>query len=575
VSGPAWEEPLGALPQADGTTVFRVWAPRAEAVAVRLDSGDHALEPAGEGVFAGRLPAAPGDDYRLVLDGADAWPDPFSRWQPEGVLGPSRVLDLDALTRTIRPGRPVPPKELVLYELHVGTFTAEGTFDAAIGRLEDLRELGVTAIELMPVATFPGDRNWGYDGLYTFAPHPAYGGPEGLARLVDAAHEAGIAVLLDVVYNHLGPGNEAIEAFGPFMTGRYGTPWGKAVNYDGPDSGAVREWAIRNALQWIAGYRMDGLRLDAVHAIFDAGARPMLAELCDRVRAAAPGVLLVAESDRNDPRTIRPVEAGGLGFDAQWADEFHHALHVLLTGERDGYYADFGAVAQLAKAFRRPFVYDGGYSAERRRRHGAPAFDREPWRFVVFGQNHDQVGNRAFGDRLPDEALRLAAFCTLLSPFTPMLWMGEEYGERRPFQFFTDHVDPFIADATREGRRREFAHFAAFAGEVPDPQDVATFERSTLEPGGGDPALLGLYRRLIALRPELAPECEPVAADEQGRTLRLRRGDIELLANFAPAPARIATDGSEIVLSTHDGVELSRGEALLPARAGAAVRCRR
>jgi len=426
----------------------------------------------------------------------------------------------------------------------------------------------------MPVATFPGDRNWGYDGLYTFAPHPAYGGPEGLARLVDAAHEAGIAVLLDVVYNHLGPGNEALEAFGPFLTDRYGTPWGQAVNYDGPDSGAVREWAIRNALQWVVDYRMDGLRLDAVHSIFDAGARPLLAELCDRVHAAAPGALLVAESDRNDPRTIRPPEAGGLGFDAQWADEFHHALHVLLTGERDGYYADFGEVAQLGKAFRRPFVYDGTYSLERRRRHGAPAFDRDPHRFVVFCQNHDQVGNRAFGDRLPSEALRLAAFCTLLSPFVPMLWMGEEYGERRPFQFFTDHVDPFIADATREGRRREFAHFAAFAGEVPDPQDVATFRRSALDPAAGDAALADLYRRLLALRLLLAPECETIAADEEGRTLRLRRGDIELLANFAPVPARIATDGGEMVLTTHDEVRLNEGEILLPARAGAAVRCR-
>ncbi|MDX6555428.1 MAG: maltooligosyltrehalose trehalohydrolase, partial [Miltoncostaeaceae bacterium] len=449
----------------------------------------------------------------------------------------------------------------------------EGTFDAAIGRLTGLRDLGVTAIELMPIATFPGDRNWGYDGLYTFAPHAAYGGPEGLARLVDAAHEAGMAVLLDVVYNHLGPGSEALEAFGPFLTDRYGTPWGHAVNFDGPDSGAVREWAIRNALQWVEGYRMDGLRMDAVHAIFDAGARPVLAELCDRVHAAAPGALLVAESDRNDPRTVRPTDVGGLGFDAQWADEFHHALHAILTGERDGYYADFGTVGQLAKAFRRPFVYDGGYSPERRRRHGAPAFDRAPWRFVVFGQNHDQVGNRAIGDRPPEETLRLAAFCTLLSPFVPMLFMGEEYGERRPFQFFTDHVDPFIADATREGRRREFAHFAAFAGDVPDPQDPATFVRSTLDPAGGDAALADLYRRLIALRAGLARECEPLAVDEEAGTLRLRRGDIELLANFAPAPARITTDGGEVVLSTHE-IELERGVATLPPWAGAAVRCR-
>ena len=564
-----WERPLGAFPEEGEMTSFRVWAPRAEGVAVRLGSQDHPLEAAGHGVFTGRLPAAAGDDYLLVLDGTDAWPDPFSRWQPHGVRGPSRILDLGALRIAPGPGRP--PAELVIYELHVGTFTPGGTFAAAIEPLDRLRELGVTAIELMPVATFPGARNWGYDGLYTYAPHPAYGGPQGLAELVDGAHAAGLAVILDVVYNHLGPGGEALEAFGPFLTDRYGTPWGRAVNYDGPESGAVREWAVQNACQWTRDYRIDGLRLDAVHAVYDAGARPLLAELCERVRAEAPGALLVAESDRNDPRTIRPAAEGGLGFDAQWADEFHHALHVLLTGERDGYYADFGQVGQLAKAFGRPFVYDGGFSEERRRRHGAPAGDRAPHQFVVFAQNHDHVGNRALGDRLPEPALRLAAFCALLSPFVPLLFMGEEYGERRPFQFFTDHVDPFIAEATREGRRREFAHFTGFGKDVPDPQDPETFARSTLDPSAGDPALTALYRELIALRATLDPETAEAAADEEARTLRVRRGDVDLLANFGAREARLATAGGEVLLSTHR-VRLDDGAATLPALAGAAVR---
>ncbi len=343
-----------------------------------------------------------GDDYRFVLDDGRRFPDPCSRCQPEGVRGPSRVVDPAAFAWTADGWTGLRRDALVIYELHVGTFTPEGTFAAAAGRLADLRDLGVTAIELMPVATFPGARNWGYDGLYAWAPHPAYGGPEGLAALVDAAHGHGLGVILDVVYNHLGPGSEALEAFGPYLTGRYGTPWGDAVNFDDRDSGAVREWAIQNACMWVRDYRIDGLRVDAVHAIHDEGARHLVAELCERVAAASDGAAVtIAESDLNDPRVVREHGLGGWGFDAQWSDDFHHALHARLTGERDGYYADYADLAALAAATGRPFVYQGGYSAFRRRRHGAPDGGVPAERFVVCSQNHDQIGNRALGERPP------------------------------------------------------------------------------------------------------------------------------------------------------------------------------
>jgi maltooligosyltrehalose trehalohydrolase len=566
-----WERPLGALPDGDAT-LFRVWAPHAEAVAVRAEGGAHPLEAEGHGVFAGRAPLRPGDLYRLELAGGEGaratWPDPVSRSQPEGVRGPSQVVDPAAFAWSDAGWRGLRLEELVLYELHVGTFSPEGTFAGVVPALRRLRELGVTAIELMPVATGPGARGWGYDGLYAYAPHPAYGGPEGLAALVDAAHAEGIGVVLDVVYNHAGPGSEALEAFGPFFTDRYGTPWGRAINYDGPDSGGVREWALQNAEMWVRDFHVDGLRVDAVHAVYDAGARPVLAELCARVKAAAPRALVIAESDRNDPRTITPSREGGLGFDAQWADEFHHALRAALTGERDGYYEDFGRLGQVGKAMGRPFVFDGDFSPHRRRRHGAPAGHLPPERFVVFAQNHDQVGNRALGDRLAPELLPLAAFCTLLSPFTPMLFMGEEHGERRPFAYFTDHIDPGIAEATREGRRREFAHFVAFADEVPDPQDPETFMRSKLDPAGGDAAVADLYRRLLALRPQLPRETDAAEADEQAGLLRLRRGRYELVANFGAERARVPSAGRELVLATHPAA-LADGVLELPGKAGA------
>ena len=487
---------LGAVPLASGLTQFRVWAPHANSVAVLARE----LEPAGDGFWGGDVAASPGDDYRFVLDGAYAWPDPCSRWQPEGVRGPSRILDADAFE--IAPGPELSLDEIVLYELHVGTCSREGTFDGVIPRLAGLRELGVTAIELMPVATFPGNRGWGYDGLYPFAPHPAYGGPEGLARLVDAAHREGLGVVLDVVYNHIGPGNEALRAFGPYFTDRFGeTPWGEALDYS---QAGVREWAIQNAELWVGEYGIDGLRLDAVHAVEDDSDRHVLAELADRVRAASPGALVISEMG---PPDFRPLT--DWGHDAMWLDGLHHALHVALTGEQDGYYADFdGSMRSIAAELARP----------------------EGPCIVACAQNHDQIGNRALGDRLPAAKRRVAAAVVLFSPLTPLLFQGEEYGESAPFQYFTDHIDPLIAAATREGRHREFefAGFAGFSGAVPDPQDEAAFERSKLTPGNPEE----LYARLLGLRRELPRELE-VACEEQARTLELRRGRAMLRVDFA------------------------------------------
>jgi maltooligosyltrehalose trehalohydrolase len=570
-----WERPLGAIPHGDGTVEFRVWAPRAEVVSVRLGREDHPLSDEGFGVRSARIEAAPGDDYWFVLDGRRL-PDPCTRWQPKGLRGPSRVVDVKAFAWSDDGWRGVASRDLVLYELHIGTFTPEGTFDAAIERLPGLAELGVTAIEVMPVAEFPGARGWGYDGVYLSAAQSSYGGPEGFQRLVDAAHAAGVAVVLDVVYNHLGAsGVKAMEAFGPYFTDKYETFWGKAINYDDSGCDPVREWVLQSAEGWVRDFHVDGLRLDAVHAIFDQSARPLLRELADRVHALRERVVVITESGLNDPKVTRPAEQGGWGHDAAWADDFHHALRTLLTGDREGYYAEFGSVEDLAKAYRRPFVHDGQYSTFRGRRFGAPAFDRPVEEFVVFAQNHDQVGNRALGDRLPAEVRRLAAFCTLLSPYVPMLFMGEEHGEQAPFRFFSDHIDKRIATATREGRRREFAAFAAFSGEeVPDPQAVETFEASKLTWRGDDPGLRELYTALLRVRRELPPgDVDDVAVfdDLGGPQLAVRRGPFTLFCNFADGPVSRALRATEVVLATHEA--RIEGEGVwLPSMAGALVR---
>ncbi|MCU1452599.1 MAG: treZ [Acidimicrobiales bacterium] len=570
-----WELPLGARPTPRGTTVFRAWAPAAEEVAVRIGDQDHEARRGLLGVWEAELPAIHGDDYEFVLDGT-AWPDPWSRWQPEGIRGPSRILDPERFDWTSQ--RPVlDRRDLVVYELHVGTFSAEGTFDGAIAHLAALRDLGVTAVELMPINEFPGRRGWGYDGTHIAAAHSAYGGPEGLQRLVDAAHRQGLGVILDVVYNHVGAsGTPNLEAFGPWFTDRYHTFWGMAPNYDDADSGAVREWVLQSAEGWVRDFRIDGLRVDACHAIYDQGARHLLAELSERVRRQWPHTVVIAESGLNDPKVTRPSEVGGWGFDADWSDDFHHALRALLTGDMSGWYADFGSVAQLAKAYHRPYVFDGGWSPYRSRRFGAPAADRRPEQFVVFSQNHDQVGNRALGDRLPSTARPLAALCTLLAPFTPMLFMGEEYGEQAPFQFFTDHIDADIADATREGRRREFARFVEFTGdEVPDPQDPATFERSKLQ-RRVDPGLQALYRRLLTVRRDLPDVEVDTEVDEDARWLRVERGAYDLVCNFAAYAQPVPCRGHEVVVATHDttadDIDRVAGTVHLPPLAGVLLR---
>jgi len=488
---------LGAIPVGPGQVEFRVWAPRAESVAVRLDDAEHALERADDGTWSRDVSARAGDDYSFVLDGGTALSDPCSRWQPEGVRGPSRVVDTRAFDIAPRAGLNL--DELVIYELHVGTFTADGTFDGVVPRLRGLRELGITAIELMPVATFPGNRNWGYDGLYNFAAHPVYGGPHGLARLVDAAHREGLAVILDVVYNHIGPGSQAIAAFGPYFTDRHDTFWGDAIDYT---QKGVREWAIQNAQLWTNEYKIDGLRLDAVHAIYDESEPHVLAELKQRVDA-----LVISEMNHED---LRPLEEWG--HDAMWLDNLHHELHVLLTGEKTGYFKDFGTIDGLIRELRRAI----------------------PERFVVCAQNHDQVGNRAFGDRLAPDAHRVALACVLFSLQTPLVFMGEEYDEQNPFLFFTDHIDPAIAEATREGRRREVARTSGSSGEAPDPQAVQTFERSKLTPREPDP----LFLELLALRRTM-PRTLDIAVD--GKRVRLTRGETTLILDLDARAVELRT----------------------------------
>jgi maltooligosyltrehalose trehalohydrolase len=566
------ERRLGAYPLGDGRAEFRVWAPAPREIRLRVGGREHALADAGLGVFEAVVQAEPGEDYLYVVDGSEL-PDPATRWQPEGLRCPSRLLDTTAFAWQDAGFAPPPLRDSVLYELHVGTFTPEGTFDAAIGKLAALRELGVTTIELMPVAEFPGRHGWSYDGVYLSAAQSSYGGPLGLQRFVDAAHREGLAVVLDVVHNHVGAsGAGALEAFGPYFTDKHETFWGRGMNYDDRGADAVREWVLQSVEGWLRDFHLDGLRLDAVHAIADDSPEHLVAAVARRAHAARAGAVVIAESGMNDPKVMRPVERGGWGCDAAWADDFHHALRTLLTGEHDGWYADFGRIADLAKAYRRPHVHDGTWSEFRGRRFGAPAGDVPPEAFVVFAANHDQVGNRAFGDRLMGEVAPLAAFCTLLSPFTPMLFQGEEYGERAPFQFFSDHIDEEIATATREGRREEFAAFAAFADEVPDPQDPATFAASKLT-GEGEPALRELYAALLRARRALpAGDADAVDFDEHAGWLSVRRGDYTMLANFSRNPVHVPHDGAvETVVATHHAT-LEPGFVVLAPQSGVLIR---
>jgi maltooligosyltrehalose trehalohydrolase len=515
----AWPEsvtPLGAR-LVGGRCTFGLWAPTAQRAELRvLSPAETTVEMTAQerGYFAATVDGvAPDARYLFRLNGSLERPDPASRHQPEGVHGPSAVVP-HRFDWTDDAWKGIPLERYVIYELHVGTFTKEGTFDAIVPRLAELADLGITALELMPVAQFPGTRNWGYDGVYPFAVQDSYGGPAGLKRLVDACHAAGIAVVLDVVYNHLGPEGNYLGDFGPFFTDRYHTPWGRAINFDGPHSDEVRRYFIDNALQWVDEFHIDALRLDAIHAILDTSARPFLQELASvvhaRARHLARRVHLIAESDLGDPRVIRSASLGGHGLDAQWIDDFHHALHALLTGETQGYYADFGEPRHLADALAAGYVYTGQYSRFRQRRHGAAPSGIRAVQLVVCAQNHDQVGNRMRGDRLSSivdfEQLKVAAAATLLAPFTPLLFMGEEYGERAPFPFFVSHGDPALVEAVRRGRSEEFAAFE-WSGRPPDPQAEETFTAAILDWGARGRAehalLLRVYRTLLALRREI------------------------------------------------------------------------
>ncbi|MEU2356042.1 malto-oligosyltrehalose trehalohydrolase [Streptomyces misionensis] len=566
---------------------FEVWAPQADRVTLQCEGVAHPLgrDPERAGWWRGEAEAGDGARYGFALDDGPVLPDPRSRRQPDGPDGLSAVVEHERYTwRADWPGRALPGA--VLYELHVGTYTPEGTLDAAAARLGHLAELGVTHVELMPLCPFPGRHGWGYEGVSPWAVHEPYGGPEALKRFVDRAHELGLAVILDVVHNHLGPSGNHLPRFGPYFTDAYTTPWGAAVNLDAPGSDEVRAFLIGSALAWLRDYRLDGLRLDAVHALYDTRARHFLEELSAAVDdlAAELGrpLSLIAESDLNNPRFITPRAEHGLGLHAQWNDDFHHALHTALTGESQGYYADFARApfAALAKTLTGGYFHDGTYSSFRGRHHGRP-LDRA-WvgghRLLGYSQTHDQVGNRAQGDRLSAHLspglLACAATLVLTAPFTPMLFMGEEWAAGTPWQFFTDHTDPELAEAVRRGRRREFAAHGWAEEDVPDPQDPATRERSCLdwsEPGRPPHArVLDWYRRLIALRREQPDLTDPdladtkVAYDEEARWLAFRRGDVRVAVNLGKDPAAIPLGSRPaLVLAAWEPVAAPGADGLL------------
>lgn len=534
----------------DGDTVeWRVWARASARVDLVLIEGDRRhlvpMEKEDRGCFQHIKEIVPeGQRYAYSLDGGPDRPDPCSLWQPDGVHGHSAVVRPERFRWTDQTWRGVCRDDLVFYELHVGTFTKEGTFAAIIPRLPQLRELGITAVQLMPVAQFPGTRNWGYDGVGLYAAQNSYGGPYELQKLVDACHVAGLAIFLDVVYNHLGPEGNYLAEFGPYFADRDKTPWGSAVNYDSAGCNPVRDYVIQNAQMWVEEFHFDGLRLDAVHAIYDFGARHILRDIKERVEQVAKRtgrtIHVIAESDLNDPRLLHPVERGGYDLDGQWADDFHHAVHTWLTGEHRGYYADFGKASHLANVLKSPFVYAGNYSTHRERNHGAPADGLSGDRFIVCIQNHDQVGNRPRGERLISllgtwEEHRLASCLLLLSPYLPLLFMGEEYGEERPFPFFCSFTESALIQAVREGRKREFADFVT-NGEIPDPHAEETSASASLTwkwpDGTANAGLRSLYRDLLRARREWPAlrdfdrrEVRLLPDAESGPVLELARGD--------------------------------------------------
>ena len=572
---------------------FRVWAPRAERMGVVVDGTRHEMERQPRGWWTAAVePAGPGSQYGFLPDEEEKpLPDPQSQWQPEGVHGLSVLIDHSAFRWSDTEWRPRTLASSVIYELHLGTFTPEGTLDGAIGRLDYLAELGITHVELMPLAAAEGERGWGYDGVALFAPLPAYGGPEAVKRFVDAAHARGMAVLIDVVYNHFGPSGNYTGRFGPYITELHMTPWGGAVNFEDAGSAEVREFFIANALMWLRDYHMDGLRVDAVHAFVDRSATHFLRQLEEEVRAlgnhTGKQYVVIAESDLNNPRLVQAREAGGYGLDAQWSDDFHHALWTVLTGERSGYYEDFGSMADLAKALKEVFVYQGQYSPYRRRNHGRPVGSLPADRFLGYIQNHDQIGNRAQGERLSHLVdlgrAKIAAALVLLGPFVPMLFQGEEFAASAPFQYFTQFEDKELGRLVSEGRRREFVSFGWAPEQVPDPQDEATFLRSKLnwaEIGEGEHAeILDWYRRLIALRrSESALTCgmlqrESVIFGEEQKWLRMRRSGIEVALNAGTSDITLpAAPCTKILMSSSNEVTAGADGLRLPSGSVAVLR---
>jgi len=563
---------------------FRVWAPRAHQVAVQIAGEKLPLQQSSGGWWeAGVEAARPGMDYAYFLDDEDlALPDPRSPWQPNGVHGPSRILDHSAFPWTDAAWEAPPLSSAIVYELHIGTFTPEGTLDAAQTKLDSLRELGITHVELMPVNSFPGVQGWGYDGVDLFAPHQPYGSPDALKRFVDACHARGLAVLLDVVYNHLGPDGNYLGKFGPYFTAAHHTPWGDAVNLEDRGSHEVRRFFCDNALMWLRDYHFDGLRLDAVHAYMDRSAINFMEQLGAEVHTlqahTGRSYVVIAESDLNDPRFVTAREAGGYGLDAQWSDDFHHALFSVLTGERSGYYADFGSLADLAKSLREVFVYDGRFSRYRDRIQGRPVVNLPASRFLGYSQDHDQVGNRAKGDRLGQIVslgrAKIAAALELTAPFVPMIFQGEEWAASSPFLFFTNHGEE-LGKLISEGRKKEFAAFGWNPADIPDPQSPKTFQRSKLNWDERTTAphaeMLDWYRRLIALRHATPDLTDPdrsrvhVRFSEEVKWLVMERGSVTLAVSIAKNPVALQVRaGSSIALASSPGMQLSNNSLTLP-----------
>ncbi len=582
--------------------LFRVWAPLPSKVELQLGTQRLPMNAAESGWWEIKARLRDGNaDYGFVLDDEGPFPDPRSPWQPNGVHKLSRVVDHSAFPWSDAGWQAPPLSSVIFYELHIGTFTPEGTFDAAIGKLDHLVALGVTHVEIMPVNEFPGDCGWGYDGVDLFAPHQAYGGPAGLKRFVQACHARKLAVVLDVVYNHLGPVGNYLGRFGPYFTTRYSTPWGPALNFDDRGSDEVRRFFCDNALMWLRDYRFDGLRLDAVHAILDTSAEPFLEQLKVEVAALEAQLgrrlVLIAESDLNDPRLLWPQERGGFNLNAQWSDDFHHALHSVLTGETTGYYSDFGSLAQLSKAIQQAFVYDGQFSRFRGRRHGRSPAGLGGDRFVVCLQNHDQIGNRARGERIQqviggsrhEEALQLGLLkigtaILLTAPFSPLLFQGQEWAASTPFLYFTDH-DQELGKAIREGRRREFAAFGWKPEEVPDPQAPGTFQASKLDWSEMSRAphaeLLEWHRQLIHLRrtePSLTDgrlDAIGVNWNEKERWLVMKRGPFTVACNFSSQMRAVAlrAGAHKVLLASASGVEVTSTTAKLAPASATVLKC--